>query len=106
MWVAFRPLPSPLHGRAENYAYALVWVPLLLLGLAGMWRTRRDWQRLNLIHAQFVLFAGITAVLWAQTAHRVFLDLYLMVFAAGFIAAWLLQPGRHLCQGAGEQTPR
>ncbi|MFM5886611.1 MAG: glycosyltransferase family 39 protein [Novosphingobium sp.] len=106
VWIAFRPLPSPLHGAAENYLYALTWVPLLLLGLAGMWRSRADWRRQSLIHAQIVLFAGITAVLWAQTAHRVFLDLYLMVFAAGFIVQWLLQPGRQMCQGAGEQTPR
>jgi 4-amino-4-deoxy-L-arabinose transferase-like glycosyltransferase len=105
VWVAFRPLPSPLHGRAENLGYAVIWVPLLLLGLAGMWRSRSDWRRLSLIHAQFVLFAGITAVLWAQTAHRVFLDCYLMVFAAGFIVQWMgtrpLQQDRHLCQGGG-----
>ena len=61
------------------------------------------------MHGQFVLFAGITAVLWAQTAHRVFLDCYLMVFAAGFIVHCMgtrpLQQDRHLCQGAGDETP-
>ncbi len=101
VWVAFRPLPSPLHGTAGNYAYALVWVPLLLLGLAGMWTSRRDWRRSSVVYAQFAIFAGITAVLWAQTAHRVFLDVYLMVFAAGFIAARLLQAGGDLCQCSG-----
>ncbi|MFM5916002.1 MAG: glycosyltransferase family 39 protein [Novosphingobium sp.] len=104
VWIAFRPMPSPLHGAAENYAYALAWVPLLLLGLAGLWSARRDWRRSGLVYAQFVLFAAITAVLWAQTAHRVFLDLYLMVFAAGFIAARLLQPDRDLCQGIGAKV--
>ncbi len=109
VWAAFRPLPSPLHGPADNLAYALAWVPLLLFGLAGAWQARRDWRRQGLIYAQFAVFAGITAVLWAQSAHRVFLDLYLMVFAAGFIAQRLgirplRQPGE-LCQGAGSTHP-
>ena len=109
VWIAFRPLPSPLHGAAANLGFALAWVPLLLLGLAGMWQARADWRRQSLLYAQFVLFAGITAVLWAQTAHRVFLDLYLMVFAAGFLVQRLgirpLQRGRELCQGAGDEIP-
>ena len=103
VWIAFRPLPSPLHGALANLAYALIWVPLLLLGLAGLWRARAQWRRDMLFYAQFAMFAGISGMLWAQTAHRVFLDLYLMVFAAGLVSAWLgippLQPPRHLCQG-------
>ncbi len=45
-------------------------------------------------------------MLWAQTAHRVFLDLYLMVFAAGLVSGWLgiraLQPPGDLCQGTAD----
>ena len=74
-----------------------------------MRRSRSDWRRLCLIHAQFVVFAGIKAVLWGQTTHRVFLDCNLMVFASGFIMHWMgtrpLQQDRHLCQGAGDETP-
>ena len=44
-------------------------------------------------------------MIWAQTAHRVFLDPYLMVFAAGLVSSWLgirpLQPQGDLCQGSG-----
>ncbi len=109
VWIAFRPLPSPLHGTADNLAYALGWVPLLLLGLAGAWQAHGDWRRQGLIYAQFAAFAVITAVLWAQTAHRVFLDLYLMVYAAGFIVQRLgIRPLRQrgdLCQGAGSAHP-
>lgn len=109
VWVAFRPLPSPLHGTAANLGYALAWVPLLMLGLAGAWQARGDWRRQGLIYAQFGVFAGITAALWAQTAHRVFLDVYLMVYVAGFIVQQLgnsplRQPG-DLCQGAASAHP-
>lgn len=88
VWIAFRPLPSPLHGTVENLAYAAIWVPLLLLGLAGFWSARAQWRRDLLIYAQFSAFIAITGVLWAQTAPRVFLDLYLMVYAAGFVSRW------------------
>ena len=89
VWIAFRPLPSPLHGMAENLAYVVIWVPLLLLGLAGLWSARAQWRRDLLIYAQFGAFIAITGVLWAQTAHRVFLDLYLMIYAAGFVSRWI-----------------
>ena len=104
VWIAFRPLPSPLHGALSNLAYALTWVPLLLLGLAGLWQSRAQWRRDALFYAQFAAFTGISGLLWAQTAHRVFLDLYLMVFAAGLVSGWLgirtLQPPGRLCQSA------
>ena len=89
VWIAFRALPSPLHGPLANAAYAAVWVPLVLLGLAGLWSERKHWRRDLLIYAQFAVFMAITGVLWAQTAHRVFLDVYLMIYAAGFVARWL-----------------
>ena len=95
VWIAFRPLPSPLHGGAANLAYAAVWVPLLLLGLAGLWQSRANWRRDALFYAQFAAFIAITGMVWAQTAHRVFLDLYLMVFAAGLISRWLGIGARH-----------
>ena len=109
VWIAFRPLPSPLHGTLSNITYALVWMPLLLLGLTGLWQSRAQWRRDTLIYTQFSAFAGISGMLWAQTAHRVFLDLYLMVYAAGLISGWLgirpLQPPADLCQGTAQDEP-
>ena len=51
VWIAFRPLPSPLHGMLANLTYAFVWVPLLLLGLAGLWHSRSEWRRDTLFYA-------------------------------------------------------
>ena len=43
------------------------------------------------IYAHFALFCALTAVIWAQTSHRSYLDVYLMVFAGGFITyCWQL----------------
>jgi 4-amino-4-deoxy-L-arabinose transferase-like glycosyltransferase len=86
LWAAFRPLPSPRHGLARDLPYALAWSGVLLLGLAGLWMRRRDWPALLPIHAHFAVFAATTAVLWAHTAHRSYLDVYLIVFAAAFLA--------------------
>lgn len=85
LWAAFRPLPSPLHGWIGNLGYAASWCPLLVLGLAGLWRERGMWRRDLPIYAHIAAFAGITAVLWAHTSHRSYLDVYLIVFAAGLL---------------------
>ena len=106
VWIAFRPLPSPLHSALSNLVYALVWLPLLLLGLTGLWQSRAQWRRDSLIYAQFAAFVVISGTLWAQTAHRVFLDLYLMIYAAGLVSSWLgiraLRPPVELCQGTAQ----
>ena len=90
--IAFGPLPAPRHGLIGNAGYAAWWVPLLLLGLAGAWRDRREWCRNLLIAAHFAAFCAVTALIWAQTSHRSYLDLYLMVLAAPVLVALL--PGR------------
>lgn len=86
LWAASGPLPSPRHGWLGDLGYAACWTPLLVLGLAGLWRERHMWRRDLPIYAHFATFAGITAVLWAHTSHRSYLDVYLMVFAAGVLA--------------------
>jgi hypothetical protein len=96
LWVAFRPLPSPRHSLLVDLPFALVWTALLLLGLAGMWSRRADWRKHLPIHAHFALFCGSTALIWAHTAHRSYLDVYLMVFAGAFLVerytAWRAKP--------------
>jgi 4-amino-4-deoxy-L-arabinose transferase-like glycosyltransferase len=83
---------SPAKGLAAQALYAASYVPILLLGLAGMAATRRGWREHSLIYLQFAGFALVTAVFWAHTSHRVYLDVYLMVFAAATLeraAGWL-----------------
>ena len=80
---AFGPLPVPRHGLLGDSVHALSFFPILLLALAMLWHRRREWREDAPVYAHLATFAAITAVLWAQTSHRSYLDLYLIVFAAG-----------------------
>jgi 4-amino-4-deoxy-L-arabinose transferase-like glycosyltransferase len=94
---AFDWLPSPRRGRMANLAYALSYGPVMLLGVWGMWRRRGCWRQDAAIYLLFAAFIAVTAVFWAHTSHRAYLDVYWMVFAAGGLAeAWaaLAQRGR------------
>ncbi len=82
---AFGPMPVPRKGLLGDAVHALSFFPILLLALAMLWQRRRLWRDDAPVHAHLVLFAGITAVLWAQTSHRSYLDIYLIVFAAGML---------------------
>jgi hypothetical protein len=59
----------------------------MILGLWGMWGCRRHWREHSIFYAQFVSFAAVTAVFFGATSYRAYLDVYLIVFAAGLLAA-------------------
>ena len=82
---AFGPLPVPRHGLLGDAVHALSFFPILLLALAMLWHRRRQWREDAPIYAHLATFCAITAVLWAQTSHRSYLDVYLIVFAAGML---------------------
>jgi hypothetical protein len=87
--IAFGPLFSPRHGALYDAVYALCWLPLLALGFAGWWRDREHRRRNLLFAAHFAGFSAVTALVWAQTSHRSYLDAYLMIFAAPSLLALL-----------------
>ncbi|MEO7549825.1 MAG: glycosyltransferase family 39 protein [Croceibacterium sp.] len=87
--IAFGPRPAPHHGMVADTAYALCWLPLLTLGMLGLWRDRANWRRTSLLVAHLAAFSAVTALVWAQTAHRAYLDLYLMVLASPVLLGWL-----------------
>jgi Dolichyl-phosphate-mannose-protein mannosyltransferase len=82
-------LPTPRRSRAQTVVHFLSFGPVMLLGLWGMWRRRAEWRDDSLIYLLFAQFLLVTAVYFGQTNHRVFLDVYFIVFAAGVIAAKL-----------------
>jgi 4-amino-4-deoxy-L-arabinose transferase-like glycosyltransferase len=73
---------NPEREGPVGLAYTLSYMPLLALGLAGMALARIDWREASLVGLQFAGFIVVTAIFWAHTSHRVYLDVYLMVFAA------------------------
>ncbi len=64
----------------------------MVLGLWGMWRHRAHWRDDALIYLLFATFMLVTAIFWAHTSHRAYLDVYWIAFAAGAIAETVLAP--------------
>ena len=78
-------LPTPRRSRAQAIAHFFSFGPVMLLGLWGFWVHRAHWRDDSLLYLLFAQFLLVTAVYFGQTNHRVFLDVYLIVFAAGAI---------------------
>lgn len=74
----FNPRRPPL----VQMMYLLSYGPILILGAIGMLLTHDRWKEHSLIYLLFLSFALVTAVFWAHTSHRSYLDVYLIVFSA------------------------
>jgi hypothetical protein len=57
-----------------------------------MWRHRAHWREDSLIYLLFATFMLVTAIFWAQTSHRAYLDVYWIVFGSGALAQTVLAP--------------
>ena len=86
LWAAFGPWPVPRHSLPADLAYMATWLPFLALGLAGMALRRREWRADGLLWWHFATFALTTALFWAQTAHRSYLDPFIAVFGGVALA--------------------
>jgi len=83
---AFGWWPSPRKGLWANWAHLASYGPIMALGLAAMFVYRRAWREHLIFYALFVSFAAVTAVFFAHTSHRSYLDVYWIVFAGGLMA--------------------
>jgi 4-amino-4-deoxy-L-arabinose transferase-like glycosyltransferase len=86
---AFGWLPSPRRSFWPSLLHVLSYGPIMILGLWGMWASRKYWREDSIFYAQFVVFAAVTAVFFGHTAYRAYLDVYWIVFAAGILAMLL-----------------
>ncbi len=77
---------NPAKGLAEQLVYGFSYGPVLLLALVGAWRLRKDRATLGLLAAHGLSFAAITAVFWAHTSHRSYLDVTFIALAAGIFS--------------------
>jgi hypothetical protein len=107
----FNPAREPL----VQIVYLLSYGPISILAVIGMVLTKQRWRELGPIYLQFLCFAAVTAVFWAHTSHRVYLDVYLIVFAAytlqvawskwGWAAPPTFQMSRAPSQFSGASAP-
>ena len=75
---------NPFREPLAQAAYSIAYVPVAILGLIGMFLARRR-REVILIGMLFIAFIGVTAVFWAHTSHRSYLDVYWIVFAASVV---------------------
>jgi 4-amino-4-deoxy-L-arabinose transferase-like glycosyltransferase len=75
---------NPFRGPIAQAAYSIAYVPIAILGIVGMFLARGR-REVILIAMLFIAFMCVTAVFWAHTAHRSYLDVYLIVFAASAV---------------------
>jgi len=75
---SFNPTREPLVQLTYLFSYA----PISILGSLGMILTWRQWREHGPIYLLFLTFTAVTAIFWAHTSHRSYLDIYWMVFAA------------------------
>ncbi|MBC7899626.1 MAG: hypothetical protein H7070_06185, partial [Saprospiraceae bacterium] len=74
---------SPRDSSLKQAVYFLSYFPILILGILGAISTRKRWRELMPVYLLFLSFIAGTAIYWAHTSHRSFLDVYLILFAAG-----------------------
>jgi 4-amino-4-deoxy-L-arabinose transferase-like glycosyltransferase len=82
IWIAFSPRFSPAKSGAFQALYLASYLPLLVLAVFGIWRSRARWRELGYIYVLIGTFAAGSAVLWAHTSHRMYLEPCLMILAA------------------------
>jgi hypothetical protein len=80
--IGFSPIFSPRKGMVEEIVYFVSYFPLLLGAMAGAWLGRHRWRQLGYVYAMVFGFAAVTAIFWAHTSHRMYLDPYLMILTA------------------------
>jgi 4-amino-4-deoxy-L-arabinose transferase-like glycosyltransferase len=80
----FSPRLNPVREPLAQAAYAMAYVPVAVLGIIGMLLARQRGEVI-LIEMLFLAFMCVTAIFWAHTSHRSYLDVYWIVFAASVI---------------------
>jgi 4-amino-4-deoxy-L-arabinose transferase-like glycosyltransferase len=85
VWIGFSPVFSPAKGSLFQTVYFLSYFPILVLSLVGAWRSRDQWRDLGYIYMLVLSFMAGTAIFWAHTSHRMYLEPCLMILAGAAV---------------------
>jgi hypothetical protein len=96
---------NPFREPLVQAAYSITYVPVAILGVIGLFLARRR-PEVILIGMLFVAFICVTAVFWAHTSHRSYLDVYLIVFAASVVESLWSSHVRTACLSAFHPSDR
>jgi len=81
VWVAISAELSPARSAVLRWGYLAVFAPIHLLAAIGLWQQRHAWRAHSLTAAILLAFGATTAVFWAHTSHKSYLDMFLFVYA-------------------------
>lgn len=90
--VSFCGWLSPARDWPVQLGYLLLFLPVNVLALIGLWRARGEGGAHLLVILLFVTFAITTAVFWAHTSHRSFLHAFKFIYAAKALGALAPKP--------------
>jgi 4-amino-4-deoxy-L-arabinose transferase-like glycosyltransferase len=82
---------NPYREPLAQAAYFIGYVPIALLGILGM-ILARDRPGTILVTMLYLAFIVVTAIFWAHTSHRSYLDVYWIVFAASVVESIWADP--------------
>ncbi len=82
VWIAFSPKFSPAKGWAFQSVYFASYFPLFVLAWIGAWKARAQWRETGYVYLLIVSFALGSAIFWAHTSHRMYVEPYMMIFSA------------------------
>jgi 4-amino-4-deoxy-L-arabinose transferase-like glycosyltransferase len=98
-WEFWSPLPNPVTkgeaqgGGAAKWISIATYVPLLLLGLAGLWLSRSAWKRLLPFYLFILAMSSPYYLFMPTTRYRLPIDFVLAIFAAYAVVVLLLGNG-------------
>jgi 4-amino-4-deoxy-L-arabinose transferase-like glycosyltransferase len=95
---------NPYRERLPEVAYFVGYVPVAILGILGM-VLARERPATILIAMLFLAFIVVTAIFWAHTSHRTYLDVYWIVFAASVIERFWASPTSFFKSQISRQKP-
>ena len=80
---------SPPRRRGHQVIYAVAYVPVLALAMAGVWLRRRDLGRDAILWCVAVTFVAAHALYFPTTRYRVPMEFVLLFYAAVALDRWL-----------------
>lgn len=89
LWIAVSAQLSPARSPLVQFGYAAVFLPVHVLAAIALWRERARWRTHALVYLLLASFAVTTALFWAHTSHKSYLDAMLFIYAAAALCAWL-----------------
>lgn len=85
-WVVASAELSPARAPFVQWGYRLLYLPIHLLALAGIWRAGSPRGEQGVLLAFLLAFMATSALYWAHTSHKSLIDPVLFIYAAGALA--------------------